>query len=112
MKSATTPTITKIEIFKLNVPLSEPFIISLETILNAENIIIRIHTNSGLIGSGECSPYKSIAGESQGSAFEVAKILAKVLLGQNALAIVPNMTMIQKVISRNNCIKSAFDGAQ
>ena len=34
--------IRKIDVFPLNIPLSEPFVISLETITHAENILVRI----------------------------------------------------------------------
>jgi L-Ala-D/L-Glu epimerase len=49
--------IEKIEIFKLRIPLKEPFVISLGAINQVENIVVRIHTNNGLKGFGECSPY-------------------------------------------------------
>ncbi|MEN9612475.1 MAG: hypothetical protein RLZZ628_3289 [Bacteroidota bacterium] len=103
--------ISRIEIFKLNIPLKEPFIISLETITHAENVLVKIWTDTGIYGLGECSPYKTIAGESQESAFEIAKLLAKTLQNTNPLAIENRLWDMDKVLVGNRCIKSAFDMA-
>ena len=103
--------ISKIEIFKLNIPLKEPFIISLETITHAENILVKIWTDTGIYGLGECSPYKTIAGESQESAFEIAQLLAKTLQNTNPLAIENRLFELDKFLMGNRCIKSAFDMA-
>lgn len=49
--------ITKVEIIKLNIPYKEPFVISLGVISEATNVVVRIHTSSGLTGTGECAPF-------------------------------------------------------
>ena len=61
--------ITQIEIYKLSIPLKEPFIISLGTIYNAENVIVVLTTNLNIIGFGECSPFMTINGENQSTCF-------------------------------------------
>ena len=48
--------ITKVKIIKLNLPYNEPFVISLGVIESATNIVVKIYTNSGLTGMGECAP--------------------------------------------------------
>lgn len=103
--------ITSIEIYKLFIPLKEPFVISLGTQYNADNILIIIKTNEGIIGFGECSPYMSINGESIDTCFVVAQYLATALKGKNPLAIEECITLMDKVIYGNNSIKSAFDMA-
>ncbi len=113
--------ITKIDLFKLNVPLTEPFVIAIETITDAESVAVRITTESGIIGWGECNPYRSIVGETQGTAFEAGKFLAKILLrnempnqsgrGQNATATTHCIRLMDKMLVGNRCIKSAFDMA-
>lgn len=61
--------IIKTEIYKLNVPLKEPFVISLGSFFDATNLLVRIHTDNGLVGTGECSPLVFIVGETQESEF-------------------------------------------
>ncbi|MBL7818636.1 MAG: dipeptide epimerase [Saprospiraceae bacterium] len=103
--------IAKIELFKLNTPLIEPFVIAIETITNAESIVVKMTTENDLIGWGECNPYRSIAGETQGTAFEAGQFLAKILRGQNATAINSCIRLMDKMLAGNRCIKSAFDMA-
>ena len=45
--------ITSIEIYKLCIPLKQPFVISLGTQYDADNILIIIRTNEGISGYGE-----------------------------------------------------------
>ena len=101
--------ITQIEIYKLSIPLKKPFIISLGTILNAENIIVVIRTSTGISGFGECSPFMTINGESQDTCFIVGQYLAKSLKGKNPLDIEGCTTLLDKIIYANTSIKSAFD---
>ena len=102
-------TIQAIEIYKLLLPLTEPFVISLGAIHRVENIIIIIRTADGAIGYGECSPYMTINGESVDTCFIVGQYMAKVLKGQNALDIAHCSDLMNKTIYANTSIKSAFD---
>lgn len=102
-------TICAIRVHRLDVPLTEPFVISLETITAAQNVLIEIQTNSGFIGRGECCPYRSIAGETQDTCIVVASLLAKNLEGRQALEIENNLSAIHQAIWGNYAIKSAFD---
>src|SRR5450432_15457 len=101
--------IAQIELYKLNIPLKEPFVISLGTIYNAENIIAVIRTNHGISGFGECSPFMTINGESQSTCFIVGQYLAKELKGKSPLNIEGCMKAMDKIIYGNTSIKSAFD---
>ena len=95
----------------MQLPLFEPFVISLGPQYNADNILIVLYTNEGITGYGECSPYMSINGESIDTCFVVAQYLAKTLIQMNALAIEECVMAMNKVIYGNNSIKSAFDMA-
>jgi L-Ala-D/L-Glu epimerase len=110
--------IEKIELFKLNVPLTEPFVIAIETITDAESVAVKITTDTGIVGFGECNPYRTIAGETQGTCFAAGQFLAKILRGPfengkgaNPLAIAECIQKMDKMLAGNRCIKSAFDMA-
>lgn len=102
-------TINSVEIYKMFIPLKEPFIISLGTIYDVQNIIVIIRTTDGCTGYGECSPYMSINGESIDTCFIVGQYFARVLKGKNALNIAECMDAMDKTIYGNTSIKSAFD---
>ena len=102
-------TIRQIELYRLSIPLKEPFITSLGTDYSAENVLIRIITNEGIIGFGECSPYMPINGESQDTCFIVGQYFAKALIGKDPLQIEDCINLMDKIIYGNSSIKSAFD---
>jgi L-alanine-DL-glutamate epimerase-like enolase superfamily enzyme len=101
-------TITQTEIFKLTIPM-EPFVIATETCYYTQNIFIRIHTDSGLVGMGECSAFPLLVGETQNTCFEVAKDFARMLKGKDPLDIPARMKELNTYIAFNTTIKSAFD---
>lgn len=104
-------TIQAIEIYKLFIPLKEPFVISLGPIHQVQNVIVIMRTKDGCAGYGECSPYMSINGESVDTCFIVGQYFAKVLKDKNALDIAACMEMMDRTIYANTSIKSAFDMA-
>lgn len=101
--------ITSIEIYKLCIPLKQPFVISLGPQYDADNIVIVINTDTGLKAWGECSPYMSINGESMDTCFVVGQYLAKALKGKDPLQIEECAKAMDRIITRNESIKSAFD---
>lgn len=102
-------TIQSVELYKLFIPLKEPFVISLGTIHNVQNVVVIIRTADGCAGYGECSPYMAINGESVDTCFIVGQYFAQVLKGKVALDIAGCIEAMDKTIYANSSIKSAFD---
>jgi len=88
-----------------------PFTIATGTMEYAQNIFIRIHTNAGYYGVGECSAFPMIVGETQATCFEMAKDFAAIWKGKNALEIVCRLDELDSHTAFNTTIKSAFDMA-
>jgi L-alanine-DL-glutamate epimerase-like enolase superfamily enzyme len=101
--------IREIALYKLFIPLKEPFVISLGPIHNAENVVVRIETEEGVVGFGECSPFMSINGESMDTCFIVGQYFAKIFKGKDALQISERIADMDRLIYGNSSIKSAFD---
>ncbi|SDL97787.1 L-alanine-DL-glutamate epimerase [Catalinimonas alkaloidigena] len=104
-------TITHVEIFKLNIPLKEPFVISLGIIPSATNLYIRLHTDQGLTGVGEGCPYVYIVGETQETQFALAQQVARLWKGKNPLELEKRLHELDRALSHNPTLKSAFDMA-
>jgi L-Ala-D/L-Glu epimerase len=102
--------ITQTEIYKFSIPM-HPFTIATGTMHSAQNIFIRIHTDAGSYGVGECSAFPMIVGETQATCFEMAKDFAHLWKGKNALAIDERMNELHNFTAFNSTIKSAFDMA-
>jgi L-alanine-DL-glutamate epimerase-like enolase superfamily enzyme len=100
--------ITATEIYKLTIPM-EPFVIATETSYYAQNVFLRVHTDSGITGMGECSAFPMLVGETQNTCFEVAKDLARILKGKDPLDIEGRLKELDAYIAFNSTIKSGFD---
>lgn len=102
--------ITKTEIYMFKIPMV-PFTIASGTMFFAQNVLIKVHTNEGIIGLGECSAFPMIVGETQVSCYNHAKDFATFWKGKNPLDITARLAEIDAIIAGNYTIKSAFDMA-
>ncbi len=102
--------ITHIEIYRYSIPM-EPFVIATGTMDYAQNTLIRLHTDSGLYGVGECSAFPMIVGETQETCLALARDFARLWVGKDPLAIAERLAELDLFIAGNRTIKSAFDMA-
>ena len=78
--------ITEIEIYAIELPLIEPFIISYDTYNTMPSIIVKMTTDEGIIGYGEAVPDEHVTGETWESTYAVLKNqLAPEIIGQNPM---------------------------
>ncbi|MGV3763890.1 mandelate racemase/muconate lactonizing enzyme family protein [Parapedobacter sp.] len=102
--------ITHTEIYRLSIPM-EPFVIATGTMDYAQNTFIRIHTDQGVYGVGECSAFPMIVGETQDTCVVLARDFAQLWEGKDPLVIGERLAELDAFIARNTTIKSAFDMA-
>lgn len=100
--------ITSIDIYKYSIPMV-PFTIATGTMHYAQNLLIRVHTNEGITGTGECSAFPMIVGETQATCFEMAKEFATIWKQKDPLDITTRMQELDLFTARNYTAKSAFD---
>src|SRR5579872_7288772 len=102
--------ITHIEIYRFSIPM-EPFTIATGTMDHAQNVFIRVHTDGGFYGVGECSAFPMIVGETQDTCLVMAREFAKLWRGQDALDLEARLQQLHAFTAGNSTIKSAFDMA-
>jgi o-succinylbenzoate synthase len=102
--------ITHTEIYRFSIPI-EPFTIATGTLHFAQNVFIRVYTDAGIYGVGECSAFPMIVGETQETCLAMAKDFAKIWIGKNPLEIPERMADLLAYADHNATIKSAFDMA-
>ena len=102
--------IRQTEIYKLSIPM-HPFTIATGTMHFAQNIFIRLQTDEGITGHGECSAFPMIAGETQNTCYEMAKDFAMLWKDKDPLNIEQRMNELHAFTAFNSTIKSAFDMA-
>lgn len=102
--------IKSIEIFNIELPLIEPFVISYATYPNMPSIITKITTECGLIGWGEAVPDEHVTGETLQSTYAVLKYqLAPAVIGQNPMAFEKLHELMDKVVYNVPAAKAAID---
>jgi L-alanine-DL-glutamate epimerase-like enolase superfamily enzyme len=89
----------------------EPFTIATGTMNHAQNVFIRVHTNAGFYGVGECSAFPTIVGETQDTCLIMAREFAKLWKGKDVLDIPARLGQLHNFTAGNTTIKSAFDMA-
>lgn len=102
--------ITHTDIYKFSIPM-HPFTIATGTMHFAQNIFIRVHTDEGIYGVGECSAFPMIAGETQATCFEMAKDFARIWKDKSATDLEARVDELHLATAFNATIKSAFDMA-
>ena len=88
-----------------------PFTIATGTMHFAQNTLIKVFTDSPIIGIGECSAFPMIVGETQNTCYEMAKDFAALWKGKDALNIEERLNDLHSFTAGNTTIKSAFDMA-
>lgn len=97
-------------IYKFKIPMI-PFTIATGTMEYAQNVLIKIETDQGVTGYGECSAFPMIVGETQDSCYSLAKNFAHFWKGKDPLAIQERLSELHLIIAGNFTAKSAFDMA-
>ncbi|MCW3113668.1 MAG: Mandelate racemase/muconate lactonizing protein [Segetibacter sp.] len=103
-------TISRTEIYRYSIPM-EPFTIATGTMEYAQNVFIRIYTDEGIFGVGECSAFPYITGETQDTCLVMARTFGELWKGKDALDIPARLRELDLFTARNSTIKSAFDMA-
>lgn len=98
------------DIYRFSIPM-HPFTIATGTMHYAQNTFIRVHTDAGFYGVGECSAFPMIVGETQATCFEMAKDFAALWKNKNAADIETRLQELHQFTAFNSTIKSAFDMA-
>lgn len=102
--------ITHTEIYRYSIKM-EPFAIATGTMTHAQNTFIRIHTDAGFYGVGECSAFPMIVGETQETNLLLARDFAQLWKGKDPLDLESRLQELDAYIAGNTTIKSAFDMA-
>ena len=100
--------ITHTEIYRFSIVM-EPFTIATGTMSFAQNVFIRVYTDAGIYGVGECSAFPMIVGETQETCLAMAREFAALWLGKDPLLITERLQQLHDFTAANTTIKSAFD---
>jgi L-alanine-DL-glutamate epimerase-like enolase superfamily enzyme len=103
--------IDELRVYPFDIPLKDVFTISTMSLSTAQNLLVEIRTNQGLIGWGEGSSFRSIVGETQRINIAAAQDLRPLLIGKNPVALRPLIEQLDAYLPNNTTLKSAIDMA-
>ncbi|MGZ8383618.1 MAG: dipeptide epimerase [Nitrospira sp.] len=76
-------TIQRIEIWPIDVPITDPFVVATGARVTAQNLFVRVTLRDGTCGYGEAAPFPEVGGEDRCSCLDRATILAPSLIGRS-----------------------------
>src|SRR5690625_477995 len=102
--------IEKVDIHLIDLPLEEPFIISYASYDAIPAIVVKVHTNTGIVGYGESVPDEHVTGESVHTVFQALKHdLIPAILGADPRNIQLIHEKMNKALVYNGAAKAAID---
>lgn len=103
--------ITQIDVYKFDIPMIHKVVVPIGVLAAANNVAIRITTDSGIAGWGEASPFAPITGDTQASNFDNARLLALTVIGKDPTAVEVRMSGIHAATVGDPSLRSAFSMA-
>lgn len=102
--------IVRADIYRINLPLREPFIISYATYHSMPSVVIKLYTDNGIVGFGESVPDEHVTGDSIHSVYEVLKhYLLPAIIGMDPRNIHLIHEQMNQTLMRNGAAKAAID---
>ncbi len=103
--------ITGVEIFLFDIPITSPFSTAIGTMTAVNDLLIRIHTDQGIVGLGEACPFAPITGETQATNAAAAAGIRDMIVGKDPLAVDALLREIGPIVHSNPSAVAAFDMA-
>jgi L-Ala-D/L-Glu epimerase len=104
-------TITKIELWAIDLPLTNPFVVATGYRMTAENVFVRIRLKSGVQGYGEIAPFPEVGGEDRDTCLVVATELANALVGSAAVEYRSLSRRLQEIAPKNPAARCGLETA-
>lgn len=103
--------IKRIEPIAISLPLIKPVKMSFEEVRNANNTLVRLETDSGVIGWGEAASAPTMTGETMEGMVAAIRYLAPLLEGMPADDIAAVMSRAGRYLYANHAAKSVIEMA-
>ena len=104
--------ITKIKTAVVKIPVVRPYEASFGLIDSAENVILQIYTDDGLVGLGECCPIPGFSDEySCAIKMLIDKYLSPALIGEDPFELEKISEKMEKTLKGNMLAKAGIDMA-
>ena len=103
--------VASVEVFPMSVRVREVQKIAIPVPITADNVLVRLTTDDGVIGYGESSPYAPVMGETQASELAMAKAIAPMVKGRDPFTLPKIVDAIRAFSPASPGITAAFEMA-
>ena len=102
--------ITDIQLGNLSVPLKTPFKTALRTVTHVDDVLVKIHTDTGTIGYGSAAPTAEITGDTKASITNAIKgPIREKLMGLSIEQLEEVMLLLDTSLADNTSARAAVD---
>ena len=101
--------ITRITVGEIKVPLKSPFKTAVRSVNEVHDLVIKIETNTGLVGYGEAPATAVITGDLLGSMRAALDLVAPRLLGKNLQDFTVLLRALHHSVLHHNSLKAALE---
>jgi L-alanine-DL-glutamate epimerase-like enolase superfamily enzyme len=95
----------------LEVPLKEPFAISLSTMTAITNVLVTVTLEDGTVGYGEAAPWPQLTGESQATVLATVREAAALLVGRDVREFRPLSALLKSHYSAQTSARAGVETA-
>jgi o-succinylbenzoate synthase len=103
--------IRQIEVYHVTLKYREPFRIAPGTSIEADNVVVKLITDYGVIGWGESSPSKRVTGETTETVVRTLDKIGPKLIRMCPLRIEQNVELMDNLVEGNPAAKAAVEMA-
>ena len=106
--------ITGLELFHISIPFAKPYHLSKKygTRYDAESVILKVHTDEGIVGLGEADPLNPFSDETPATVMAVTRdMIAPHLIGQNPIRISALESHLDMLVHGNLLARGAVNMA-
>ena len=104
-------TIQNIEIWPIDVPITDPFVVATGARVTAQNLFMRVTLSDGTLGYGEAAPLPEVGDEDRASCLAAAIELARTLIGQSVADYQTLADMLQEQASLHPAARCGLETA-
>ena len=103
--------IARVEAIALGLPMVKPVKMSFEEVRCADNLVVRVETDDGVVGWGEAASAPTMTGDTAAGMVAAARHLAPVMRGLDASAPAAAIAAVDRYLYGNHGAKSAIEMA-
>ncbi|WP_179394077.1 mandelate racemase/muconate lactonizing enzyme family protein [Lacticaseibacillus absianus] len=101
--------ITTVTAHQMTLQLRQPATVTFATFSTIPSLLVRVETDTGLVGYGEANPVEQVTGETCATERAALAVLAPVLVGQDPLAIERAHRLMDAALIGHTALKAGID---